>query len=295
MRLAKTLNIRNLKHNIMIIKKTKLTIILLVLLKSFLCGQNMVQNLPVPGKQVSMKEGIIGDVIDNYWIYLPRVHHSGRKWPVILFLQGGLGISADSTTSKNDGPAKYTSIENDHMELDSYVKDSFIIINPHMRPGSYWERQWYQQYNAMNSILDYVIKHHSGDATRIYVTGLSRGGNGTWGIGQLLNYRIAAIVPVCGITHGITDYSCFKDLPVWITHCTGDKTHDYQESVDAVNNIEEIARVKFLRLNTASPDKDDYLNHDYIFTTFIKESHDAWSETYDKAEIYKWLLKHKKE
>ncbi len=279
----------------MLKKRIKLSFILLVLLQSLLCGQNSTNDFPGPGKQVSIKEGIMGDVIDNYWIYLPRIYRSGRKWPIILFLQGGLGISPDSTTSKNSGPAKYTGIVNDNTELDSYVKDSFIIINPHMRPGSYWERQWYQQYNAISSILDYIIKNYSGDATRIYVTGLSRGGNGTWGIGQLLNYRIAAILPVCGITHGITDYSCFKSLPVWITHCTGDKTHDYQESVDAVNKIEGTAHVKFLRLNTASPDQDNYLYHDYIFTTFEKEGHNAWSETYNKTEIYKWLLKHKKE
>ena len=258
-------------------------------------GQSGDTAVPQPGKQVCINEGLTGDVIDNYWLYLPRGHNDARKWPVILFLQGGNGISPDSSTSKVSGPARYVLKENENPEFDSYVKDSFIVINPHMRPGSYWERQWYQQYNSLNSILEYVIQNYSGDTRKVYVTGLSRGGNGTWGVGASLNHRIAAIVPVCGISHGITDYSCFGDLPVWTTHCTGDKTHDYNETVEIVSAIEETTGARFLRLETASPDGEEYLENKHIFTTFKKESHNAWSETYDKVEIYKWLLKQIKE
>ena len=263
--------------------------------QNYIQGQNGKSELPLPGKQVSISENIIGDVIDNYWIYLPGGYSKSKKWPIILFLQGGNGISPDSTTSKNDGPAKYALIENENREFDSYVKDTFIIINPHMRPGSYWERQWYQQYSAINSILDNVINNYSGDSIRIYLTGLSRGGNGTWGLGQTLNNRLAAIIPVCGRIHGVTDFSYFKDTPIWITHCIGDETHNYQESLDAVNKIEKITNSNFLRLKTASPNNETYLNTKHIFTVFERNSHDAWSETYNKVEIYKWMLKQKNE
>lgn len=252
--------------------------------------QNLDNTVPQPGKQVSINDGLVGDVIDNYWLYLPKEFNDSKKWPIILFLQGGHGISPDSTTSKVSGPVKYALKENEDKIFDSYVKDSFLIINPHMRPGSYWERQWYQQYSSLNSILNYIIKNYAGDSSRIYVTGLSRGGNGTWGIAQCLNNRIAAIIPVCGLTHGITDYSCFIDLPIWITHGTNDKTHLYDESVNAVKNIEQISGTDFLKIYKMVLDDTQIANHKHIFTTFENAGHNVWDNTYDKVEIYKWLL-----
>jgi predicted peptidase len=123
---------------------------------------------------------------------------------------------------------------------------------------------------------------------------LSRGGHGTWGIGQILNKRIAAIVPICGQIHGITDFSWFKNMSVWISHCRDDSIVSYEETLYAVNKIEMITGEKFLRLNTAAPENENYLKSKYIITTFEKGGHDAWSETYDKVEIYKWLLKQKR-
>lgn len=272
--------------------KRRFQVLLLLAALAGLCYAQDDQPLkPQPGLQVSVNEGLTGDVIDNYWLYLPRNHDHSRKWPVILFLQGGSGISADSTTSKVSGPARFALKENKDPEFDAYVKDSFIIVNPHMRPGSYWERQWYQQYSSLNSILDYVINTYHGDPTKVYVTGLSRGGNGTWGVGVSLNFRIAAIVPVCGMGHGITDYTIFRDMPVWTTHCTGDRTHDYNETARIVRTIEKTNGLRFKRIPTASPKEEKFLENKHIFTTFNKESHNAWSDTYSKVEVYKWLLK----
>jgi hypothetical protein len=78
-------------------------------------------------------------------------------------------VSNDSTTAIRYGVDKYTFLDNVNKEFDSYVKDSFIIINPHMKAGDYWERQWYQQYNSINAILDYIIKTCSADSSRIYI------------------------------------------------------------------------------------------------------------------------------
>jgi predicted peptidase len=278
----------------MILTKLKQAILLVSLFISLASfpsqGQYTAGNTPQPGKQVNIREGLVGDVIDNYWIYLPRNFEKSRSWPMILFLQGGNGISPDSTTSKVSGPARFALADNKDKLLDSYVKDSFIIINPHMRPGSYWERQWYQQYSSLSSILDYALENFAGDPGRIYVTGLSRGGNGTWGVAQSLNSRIAAVLPVCGLTHGLTDYTCFKDLPVWITHGTDDQTHTYEASLAAADSIEEVNGVKFLRNTSISLTTEELVGHKYIFTTFEGTGHNAWTPTYSRAEIYAWLL-----
>ena len=278
----------------MILNRLKKVILLVSLVLSAASfpsyGQGLAGDTPQPGKQVNINKGLVGDVIDNYWIYLPRDFDKSRSWPIILFLQGGNGISPDSTTSKVSGPARFALADNKDKLLDSYVKDSFIIINPHMRPGSYWERQWYQQYSSLSSILDYALDNYAGDPGRIYVTGLSRGGNGTWGVAQSLNSRIAAVIPVCGLTHGLTDYDCFKDLPVWITHGTDDNTHAYEASLTAADSIEEVCGVDFLRNTSISLTEEELTGHRYIFTTFEGTGHNAWTPTYSRAEIYTWLL-----
>lgn len=278
----------------MILSKLKQAILLGCLFLSLASfpskGQYSAGDTPQAGKQVNIREGLVGDVIDNYWIYLPRNFDDSKSWPMILFLQGGNGISPDSSTSKVSGPARFALADNKDKLLDSYVKDSFIIINPHMRPGSYWERQWYQQYSSLSSILDHALENFAGDPGRIYVTGLSRGGNGTWGVAQSLNSRIAAVLPVCGLTHGLTDYTCFKDLPVWITHGTDDQTHTYEASLAAADSIEEVNGVKFLRNTSISLTTEELAGHKYIFTTFEGTGHNAWTPTYSRAEIYSWLL-----
>lgn len=273
----------------------KIIIFSLFIINYQLHSQSIETFKPAPGKQVLVTEGFIGDIIDGYWLYLPITHNLNKKWPIILFLAGGNGVGGKLTSSKDSGPVKYAFKYNDDKHLNKYTKDTFIIINPHMRDGGYWDRQWYQQYNSLNSILDDVIKKYSGDPKRIYVTGLSRGGNGTWGLAEILYNRIAAIIPVCGQTHGVTDFSKIKNTPVWIIHSTGDPYHKYELSLKAVNSIESSGGDKFLRLSTTSPEDEDYLKHKHIFSTIESNDHDVWSITYDKPQIYKWLLQFKTE
>lgn len=117
-------------------KQFRLFVLLIALsISSISLCQDADFRTPQPGTQFSINEGLIGDVIDNYWLYLPKDYNDSKAWPIILFLQGGHGISPDSTTSKVSGPVKYALRQNEDKLLDSYVKDSFLIINPHMRPG----------------------------------------------------------------------------------------------------------------------------------------------------------------
>ena len=279
----------------MMFKQTRYICLSLIIFTSFsFFIKKVYSQEPEPGKQVAVSKGIIGDVIDTYWLYLPQNYDKNKKWPIILFLQGGHGISNDSTTSKNAGPAKYALLKNENSPLDEYTKNTFIIINPHMREGSYWERQWYQQYNAINSILDYIVAKYSGDSTRIYITGLSRGGNGTWGLAQVLNNRVAAIVPICGINHGVTDFSKIRNIPFWTVHSTGDSTHKYEETLNAVNIIESLCGEKVLRLSSTSLSNKKYLNRKRIFSTIESDDHNVWDMTYNKPEIYMWLLQFNK-
>jgi len=242
--------------------------------------------MPAPGKQVLVTEGMGTDVVDGYWLYLPRSFDKTKTWPVLVCLGGAGG---ELTPTRAWGPSTYAFRRNG-AELDSLVKDTFIIVDPHLKAGPFWERQWYDQTELLGQLLDEVIRDYSGDAMRVYVTGTSRGGHGTWGFAERARDRIAAIAPVAGATHGVSDFSGFADLPVWIFHNTGDPTVAYSNSRNAVSKIEATSTARFHLLDSAAPDNDAFLTQKHIFTSFDRDGHDAWTETYSQPHLYRWLL-----
>ncbi len=124
-----------------------------------------------PGKQVLIQTG--HKVLDSYWLYLPQKYEKTKKYPLILFLTGGYGVSPNPETSKGDGPSKFAMANVKDPELSNIVKDSFIIINPHMMPGAYERRQWFQFHDEILDILKKMKEDYSIDESRVYLTGLS--------------------------------------------------------------------------------------------------------------------------
>lgn len=254
-------------------------------------GQKEDLNINHQGKQVAINCELKDDNIDGYLLYLPESYDEKGDWPIILFLQGGALLDGEVNIVDQCGlPGLLKPEIKLRLELRSFLKDSFIVISPHMIECNTSKRQWYNNTNTINEILNDAITKYKGDSTRIYLTGLCWGGHGVWGIASKMENKFAAIVPICGALHGIENYSPIVNLPIWVTHCRGDRTVLYSESINAVNKIEELGGEKFLRLNSASPKEKEYLKHKHIFTTFEKDSHNAWTETYNKVEVYKWLL-----
>ena len=126
-------------------------------------------------------------------------------------------------------------------------------------------------------LIDHIAENYSIDTTRIYLTGLSMGGYGTWQISHEYPERFAAIVPVCGGGLFVSPYFMerLKDLPVWAFHDKGDDVIPYQDSVSMVEGV-----------NAAGGSAK--------LTTFNEGQHDAWSEAYNNNELYDWLLQHSK-
>ena len=91
---------------------------------------------PKPGKQVLITEGFSNQVVDGYWLYLPKNYDPAKKWPMIMFLQGGdASASPDPKTVKDGGPARYM-LQQAKQAMETHVlPDSFVVVNPHMRTG----------------------------------------------------------------------------------------------------------------------------------------------------------------
>ena len=106
--------------------------------------------------------------------------------------------------------------------------------------------------------------------------------------------RFAAILPICGQLHGVTDFSILVDLPIWVVHGTNDHIHDHAESVRAVEALERLGGDPFLRLENTRPEGTAYLSHRRIFTSVRRGPHDVWSATYASPQVYAWLLEHRR-
>jgi predicted peptidase len=123
------------------------------------------------------------------------------------------------------------------------------------------------------SILAEVQKSYKVDPKRIYLTGLSMGGFGTWSLATKYPDRWAAIVPICG-RGDPKQAEKIKDLPCWCFH--GD--------ADPVVKVEgSRAMIKALKAAGGKPKYDEYPG----------VGHNSWDRAYGNEELYKWFLAQK--
>jgi poly(3-hydroxybutyrate) depolymerase/lysophospholipase L1-like esterase len=195
----------------------------------------------------------------NYLLFLPEGYGKGEKtWPLILFLHGAGESGDDLARVKTHGPPKIVEKKKDF---------PFIVVSPQSPRGG-WNP------DALNGLLEDVVARYKVDKDRIYLTGLSMGGFGTWALAAAHPERFAAIVPICGGGNP-ADAKRLKDLPIWVFHGAKDRVVPLARSE---------MMVKAIRTAGGKPK----------FTVYPEAGHDSWTETYNNPELYKWLLEHKR-
>ena len=212
-----------------------------------------------PGKQQAESAGTKPSI--HFLLHLPKSYGADKvkKWPVIVFLHGSGERGSDINLVKVHGPPKL--VEKD-------PEFPFIVVSPQCPSGERWTPK------ILSGMLDEVVAKYSADQTRIYLTGLSMGGSGTWDWAAAEPQRFAALVPICG--RGDTRTAdTIKHLPMWVFHGAKD-------SPASVVAAEEI--VKAVEKAGGKPK----------FTVYPDAGHDSWTMTYNNPELYKWLLEQKR-
>ena len=126
----------------------------------------------------------------------------------------------------------------------------------------------------LNALLDHLVARYRVDEGKLYVTGLSMGGTGTWHLALGHPYRFAAIAPICGV--GDPGRAArIKHLPVWVFHGARDETIPPGHSEDMVDALE-------------------HYGGNVRLTMYPDAGHDSWTETYNNPELYEWFLGHRK-
>jgi predicted peptidase len=197
----------------------------------------------------------------NFLLFLPKnFGQEKQKWPLIIFLHGSGARGNDLEKVKVDGPPKIVEQQPDF---------PFIVVSPQAPTGTGWFPE------VLNALLDELIERLPIDQDRIYLTGLSLGGHGTWSFAQEYPDRFAAIAPVCGT--GDPDRACvLKNLPVWAFHGAKDEVVPLKTQERMVNALKECGG-------------------DVKFTVYPDAGHDSWTETYANPELYKWFLSHRRQ
>lgn len=203
----------------------------------------------------------------EYLRYLPPdFKRKGRtKWPLILFLHGAGERGDNLEKVKVHGIPRLL----EKQDLP------FVTLAPQC-PADHW---WADYLPALDALLGETIDSLPIDPRRVYLTGLSMGGFGTWHLAVEYPQRFAAIAPICGGNawmYGIRErIDRIRDIPAWVFHGAKDRVVPPRESK---------AMVKALKQCGA----------DVRFTLYPEAKHDSWTETYNNPELYAWFLSHTK-
>lgn len=224
----------------------------------------------------------------EYLLSLPQGYDpaGGKKWPLMLFLHGAGERGSDIWLVAKHGPPKLLRGETPAAADETpeararreaatkALAENFIVVSPQCPAGVWWED------DAIGALLDEIAAKHKVDGSRVYLTGLSMGGYGTWSYAMKNPGRFAAIVPICGGGEtGIVRRMArqrkaeLTSLAVWVFHGAKDPTVLLEESEQMVAALKKAGTTELQ------------------FTVYPEAKHDSWTETYANPELYAWLLK----
>jgi len=243
---------------------------LIVLLTSCATKRSVTENLK-PGQMAEHFQFRQTQIFQSdYLLFLPQNYQGGteKRWPLILFLHGAGERGTNVWLVATHGPPK---------NVTEHPDFPFIVVSPQCPEGRTWSN------DLLLALLDDVTRRYAVDPERIYLTGLSMGGFGTWSLGVSHPERFAAIAPICGGGEWISvvlssrdRMAALKTLGVWAFHGAKDPVVPVEESQRMVDALKKVG-VNEVKL-----------------TVYPEAGHNSWTETYDNPELYKWFLEHKR-
>jgi predicted peptidase len=209
----------------------------------------------------------------RYVVSVPEDWNADRTWPIVLFLHGSEERGEDGIVQSEVGLA--LAVRKHPGQFPA------IVVMPQCRRGVDWKSPAMEA--QMLAALDASMKEFHGDPRRVYLTGFSMGGYGTWSIAAKYPNRFAAIVVVCGGIQWPTPRRITKEgpyqtiagkvagIPIWVFHGNADRNVFVTESREMV---------KLLR----------GLHADVRYTEYDRVAHESWDRAYGEPELPIWLF-----
>ena len=194
-------------------------------------------------------------VSDNYLLYLPQGYSwKKQQWPLLIFLHGSGSAIQDIEKIRTTGPPSL---------FEQGMNSEFVLLAPQLHDNLPWDIE------RTYALIKKVISEYKVDASRIYVTGLSRGGFGTWELAVDHPKLFAAVVPISA--RDIPAVERLTSSNLWIFHGGDDDGVPWQGSQFMFNRLE----------NTGA---------NVNFSLYDGVGHNAWDRAYNDPALWQWLL-----
>ena len=201
-----------------------------------------------------------------YRFFVPEGYNPAQKYPLVLFLHGMGECGSDNRlhTSKN-------SVMQTLLEPENLAAYPCVVLAPQCPQDSLWPAHL----SELMGLLERTKSLYSIDSARIYITGLSMGGFGTWAMLTEYPDYFAAAAPVCG-GGDEDDAAVFRHVPLWVFHGAKDSTVHPDASREMVKALQNAgaAHVKY--------------------TEYPDAMHDSWELAYRESELFPWMFGQRK-
>jgi predicted peptidase len=220
---------------------------------------------PAPGEFL---DRVISDEAGEhgYVIYTPPGFKKEQVYPVVLFLHGSGERGTDNKKQLRVGlgPAL----------REDPTRCPAIVIFPQAEskarmPIEVWAPTQPDGKRAL-SMLDRTTQEYKIDADRVYLTGISMGGMGSWRQAMADPDRWAAVVPICGGGNS-AQASVLVQMPIWCFHGGADLVVPTAFSRQMINALKKAG---------GEPK----------YTEYPGVGHDSWSQAYREPELWSWLF-----
>lgn len=220
---------------------------------------------PAAGKQVEQKLDLGDGQSIDFLLYLPEDYDPANKSPFMLFLHGRGESNGPLAVVKKWGPPRI---------LDEGKSMPYIVASPQCPRSAFWSQAGEQA--KLVKLLEHLEETYSIDEGRMYLTGLSMGGFGSWTFAATHPDKFAAVVPICG-RGNVADAEKLKNVPIWAWHGLSDNVVEPSGTEDMVKAIRK-AGGTVIR-----------------YTSLEDIGHNSWSSAYATPDLYTWLNKHRLE
>ncbi len=230
-----------------------------------------------------------GNLTMPYRVYLPAGYDPAQQYPLVLFLHG----AGERGTDNDKQVKKHISGLIDKTESDYPA----ILVAPQVPGGS----GWLASQDLTAYAIDDVQQQYSVDSNRMYITGLSMGGFGSFGYSSVTEgmtdppFRFAASAPLSGGHVWTADPSMvahFNHVPHWIMHGSNDSTVDVRHSRETYKSLVGMEETDSITFNTQMLGYPTATSGNIRYTEFTGKGHNIWSPIYSGDEFYEWMFSH---
>ena len=211
-----------------------------------------------------------GDTLP-YRIFIPEMQSSGRHHPLVIFLHGGTGSGVDNVSQISGANRRGAQV---WIQAGNQARHPCFVLAPQLPKGWRWDTVGYSQVSlyaeALVELLVELKSEFPIDENRVYLTGQSLGGWGTWDLIAKRPGLFAAAVPVCG-GGDPSSVDDLQSISVWAFHGRLDSQVPVERSREMVAALREAgATVRYTEYKTLG--------------------HDVWDRAYAEGDLVDWLF-----